>query len=81
MRVVPFFTGLVRHGLPAGLLLFAAGRGKICPSYYTKEPYAMQDHPHLIFAIRRLLSQKEWVIVAIDGRCGSGKTTLAAELQ
>ena len=41
----------------------------------------MQDHPHLIFAIRRLLSQKERVIVAIDGRCGSGKTTLAAALQ
>ena len=32
-------------------------------------------------AIRALLSRQERVLVAIDGRCGSGKTTLAARLQ
>lgn len=31
-------------------------------------------------AVRRLLTSQERVIVAIDGRCGSGKTTLAALL-
>jgi len=29
-------------------------------------------------AVRKLLASQERVIVAIDGRCGSGKTTLAA---
>ncbi len=32
-------------------------------------------------AINALLGQKTTVTVAIDGRCGSGKTTLAAQLQ
>lgn len=32
-------------------------------------------------AIRPLLSRQERVLVAIDGRCGAGKTTLAARLQ
>ena len=31
-------------------------------------------------AIIRLLAERERIIVAIDGRCGSGKTTLAAAL-
>lgn len=32
-------------------------------------------------AIRSLLDRQERVLVAIDGRCGAGKTTLAARLQ
>ena len=32
-------------------------------------------------AIRSLLDRQERVLVAIDGRCGAGKTTLAAQLQ
>ncbi len=35
---------------------------------------------NLISAITELLSKGERVLVAIDGRCGGGKTTLAAEL-
>ena len=31
-------------------------------------------------AIQQLLSEKETVIVAIDGNCTSGKTTLASQL-
>ncbi len=40
------------------------------------------DYFRLLLAIQRqLLRQPGRVIVAIDGRCGSGKTTLAARLQ
>ena len=39
------------------------------------------DQCRLLLAIRRQLLRRERVIVAIDGRCGSGKTTLAARLQ
>ncbi len=31
-------------------------------------------------AIDRLLSEKPYIFIAVDGRCGSGKTTLANEL-
>ena len=40
-----------------------------------------QDHDRLAEMICELLAKNLRVIVAIDGRCGSGKTTLAAELQ
>lgn len=40
-----------------------------------------QDYDRLTEMIRELLTQSPRVIVAIDGRCGSGKTTLAAALQ
>ena len=39
------------------------------------------DYLRLVLAIRRQLLRRGRVIVAIDGRCGSGKTTLAAKLQ
>lgn len=39
------------------------------------------DYAHLVQAIRQQLLQRERIIVAIDGRCGSGKTTLATRLQ
>lgn len=31
--------------------------------------------------INKLLTEKEYIIIAIDGRCASGKTTLATKLQ
>lgn len=40
-----------------------------------------QDYTRVVRAIRQALSARERLIVAIDGRCGSGKTTLAARLQ
>lgn len=40
-----------------------------------------QDYDRLAGMIRQLLIENPRVIVAIDGRCGSGKTTLAAALQ
>ena len=40
-----------------------------------------QDYNRLSEKIRELLVKNSSVIVAIDGRCGSGKTTLAAALQ
>ena len=35
----------------------------------------------IINEIKRLSAQKEHILVAIDGKCGAGKTTLSAELQ
>lgn len=40
-----------------------------------------RDYDRLVQAIQTRLAQHERLIVAIDGRCGSGKTTLAARLQ
>lgn len=39
------------------------------------------DYQIVVRKIRNLLNEKNTVIVAIDGRCASGKTTLAALLQ
>ena len=39
------------------------------------------DYTRLVLAIRKQLILRGRIIVAIDGRCGSGKTTLAARLQ
>lgn len=39
------------------------------------------EYGRLTAEIKHLLAEKGRVIVAIDGRCGSGKTTLAAQLQ
>ena len=39
------------------------------------------DFFNIITKIRELLCQKDCVIIAIDGRCASGKTTLAKQLQ
>ena len=41
----------------------------------------MTGYDRLVQAICDLLTRQERVIVAIDGRCGSGKTTLAARLK
>jgi uridine kinase len=40
----------------------------------------MESHDKLIHYIQQQLPNKETVIVAIDGRCGSGKTTFASIL-
>lgn len=39
------------------------------------------DHQRLLSAMQTLLERQPQVLVAIDGRCGAGKTTLAAQLQ
>ena len=40
-----------------------------------------RDYTRLVLAIWKKLIQRGRIIVAIDGRCGSGKTTLAARLE
>ena len=39
------------------------------------------DFEQLTGQIKHLLTQKEYVLLAIDGRCAAGKTTLSAQLQ
>ena len=39
------------------------------------------DYDRLLTVIRALLDRQAQVIAAIDGRCGAGKSTLAAQLQ
>ena len=39
------------------------------------------DYRNIITKIRELLCQKDFAVIAIDGRCASGKTTLAKQLQ
>lgn len=39
------------------------------------------DYDHLLTVIRALLDRQRRVIAAIDGRCGAGKSTLAAQLR
>ena len=39
------------------------------------------DDDRLLTVIRALLGRQTRVIAAIDGRCGAGKSTLAAQLQ
>lgn len=39
------------------------------------------DLPQLISRIHRALNDRQSLMIAIDGRCGAGKTTLAAKLQ
>jgi len=53
-------------------------------SHFPQPPTSNRLSPVLdpvLDAIRSLLSRQERVLVAIDGRCGAGKTTLAARLQ
>ncbi len=40
----------------------------------------MERYTHILTQIRRLLEEKDSVLVAIDGNCTAGKTTLAAKL-
>lgn len=40
-----------------------------------------RDYHRLTEVIRQQLREKDSVIIAVDGRCGSGKTTLALRLQ
>ena len=48
---------------------------------YRLAPEAAEEFFCLFQAIDRLLTEHEFVLIAIDGRCASGKTTLAALLQ
>ncbi len=41
----------------------------------------MVDLPALVQLLKRRLAEGQSLTIAIDGRCGGGKTTLAAELQ
>ena len=58
-----------------------------CPAVHHSEPFRKAYHPHYrvlaadyahyfpaLLAIHRLLAEKERVVVAVDGRCGSGKS-------
>jgi len=40
----------------------------------------MDIHSEVFDAVRKLLEERDNAAIAIDGRCGSGKTTLAAQL-
>lgn len=70
-----------------------AYRARGCPSVHHSEAFRQAYHPAyrvidrdtalllpVLLRTDRLMREKEHVIVAIDGRCGSGKTTLAAAL-
>lgn len=48
---------------------------------YRLAPEAAEAFFPLFHAIDRLLNEREYVRIAIDGRCGAGKTTLAELLQ
>lgn len=57
-----------------------AYKEKYCPAYrIIKKAYA--DYFELYIKIDKMLRQKDKVTVAIDGRCASGKTTLARMLK
>lgn len=68
-------------------------RAKGCPAVHHSDVYRNAYHPayrllrtdyaryfSLFAAIDRLLSQKPHVVIAIDGKCGAGKSTLASLL-
>lgn len=70
-----------------------AYRASGCPAVHHSEAFRQAYHPAyrvidkdmalllpVLLRIDRLMRDKAHVIVAIDGRCGSGKTTLAAAL-
>ena len=47
----------------------------------TKHYSQTVDLPRLILILKQHLADRQPLTIAIDGRCGGGKTTLAAELQ
>lgn len=49
-------------------------------NFLPSRSYAGPAYEEIFAAVKRLLSEKPYVTAAIDGRCGSGKTTLAREL-
>lgn len=68
-------------------------RKKGCPSIHHSQTYAAAYHPAyrllrtdyahyfpLLAALDRLLAKKAYVILAVDGKCGAGKSTLASLL-
>ena len=70
-----------------------AYRARGCPAVHHSEAFRQAYHPAyrvidrdtalllpVLLRMDRLMREKAHVIVAIDGRCGSGKTTLAAHL-
>ena len=71
-----------------------AYRARGCPAVHHSEAFRQAYHPAyrvidaqtaqllpVLLRIDRLMREKEHVIVAIDGRCGSGKTTMAEQLR
>ena len=70
-----------------------AYREQGCPPVHHSEAFRQSEHPAyrvvdqdsarllpVLVRIDRLLQERAHVIIAIDGRCASGKTTLAAQL-
>lgn len=59
-------------------MLKSEGRGEMVGM--TERKILEQRFAPVVAAIRRLQEEKEDIIVAVDGRCGSGKSTLGAYL-
>lgn len=79
---VTAWPGIVLQLVLIPSILSALHHARLLP--YRVKPRVCKDTAAFLRAkeeIEKLLSQKERVIVAIDGRCGAGKSTLAASLQ
>lgn len=85
--------GLLPFPLSESVTFLDLYRKKGCPSIHHSQIYRASYHPayrllrtdfahyfSLFAALDRLLSGKAHVVLAIDGKCGAGKTTLASLL-
>lgn len=71
-----YLQGYIQAGLPM-VRHSEIYKASYRPAYRVVESRCRIYFP-LICAVEQLISQKDHVVIAIDGRCGSGKTTLAA---
>ncbi|MGO5163200.1 ECF transporter S component [Fusicatenibacter saccharivorans] len=82
MHIPVLICGLIlgwQYGLAVGFLLPLVRSVLFgMPVLY---PNAIAMASELSGIIRRILTERERIVIAIDGRCGSGKTTLGRELQ
>lgn len=85
---------LQRRPIPGMADWLADYKAAGCPAVHHSEPFREAYHPHYrvlaadyahyfpaLLAVRRLLAEKEQVVVAVDGRCGSGKSGFGALLE
>ncbi len=88
---IPLLLALDVPGMPAWV---AQWRAAGCPAVHHSEAYRQAYHPHyrllrrcyaavfsLLLEVSALLLLQQPLVLAIDGRCGSGKTWLASVLQ